>query len=525
MPTKTRYLTLRHWQEDLLASIVVFLVALPLSMGIAIASGVPLEKAAAVGLITAALAGIVVGALSGCPLQVSGPAAGLAVMVALFVERYGFENLGVIVFLAGLIQLTAGLLGFGSLFRAVSPALIQGMLAGIGILIFAAQFHVMVDDLPPGTGKEFGGLINLWTLPIAVWKGLTMAIHRQAAITGLVTITAIILWTRFAPQKLKLIPAPLVGVIVGTLVDETLGFPIKSVPVPENLYAAIDWLRLEDLKRLGDGAVWWAALSLAFVASAESLLTATAVDAMQNRAPRTRYNQEMFAQGAGNTLAGVLGVLPITGVIVRSSANVLAGAYTRLSAILHGVWVLVFVVFFPELLRLIPVASLAAVLVYTGIKLMNFKAALDLWRTDRIEAGIYAATLAAVVAIDLLTGIVIGIALALMRLLWTISHLDIQVVKDPAAGRVDVYLDGTATFIRLPQLAEALERLPAAEVHVHLDGLRYLDHACLELLAKWEQQHRSQGGKPILDWDLLHGVFQQYAFSGNRASAKKETAP
>ncbi len=510
MSTRTPYLSLRYWKEDLLASIVVFLVALPLSMGIAIASGVSLEKAASVGLLTAALAGIVTGSLGGCPLQVSGPAAGLAVIVALFAQRYGFENLGVIVLLAGLIQLGAGLLRLGALFRAVSPALIQGMLAGIGILIFAAQFHVMVDDLPPGTGKEFGGLINLWTIPQAIRKGITMDIHRQAALTGLVTITTIVLWARWAPKQLKMIPAPLVGVIVGTLVDETLGFPIKSIPVPENLATAIDWLQISDLRRLGDGAIWWAGISLAFVASAESLLTATAVDAMQNRAPRTRYSRELFAQGAGNTLAGLLGLLPITGVIVRSTANVMAGAYTRLSAILHGVWMLVFVAAFPELLRLMPVASLAAVLVYTGVKLMNFKAALGLWRTDRIEAGIYAVTLATVVAIDLLTGIVVGIALALVRLLWSISHLEIETRRDPKAPKIDVYLRGAATFIRLPKLAEALEGLPAgAAVQLHLDELSYIDHACLELLVNWEHQHRLTGGELVMDWHRLHGVFNR----------------
>lgn len=169
------------WKADLLASIVVFLVAMPLSMGIAIASAVPMEKAAPVGLITAIIGGLVTGALSGCTLQMSGPAAGLAVMVALFIQNYGFETLGIIVLLGGLMQLTAGLLRLGQVFRAVSPALIQGMLAGIGILIFAAQFHVMVDDMAPGTGREFGGIINLWTLPQAVWKGISESVHRPAA--------------------------------------------------------------------------------------------------------------------------------------------------------------------------------------------------------------------------------------------------------------------------------------------------------------------------------------------------------
>lgn len=519
---KTSYLTVRHWKEDLLASIVVFLVALPLSMGIAIASGVPLEKAAAVGLFTAAIAGIVNGTLSGCPLQVSGPAAGLAVMVALFVERFGFDNLGIIVLLAGLIQLAAGMLRLGPMFRAVSPALIQGMLAGIGVLIFAAQFHVMVDDLPPGTGKEFGGLINLWTLPKAIWKGVMETAHRPAALTGLLTIATIVLWAKWSPAKLKLIPPPLIGVIVGTAFAVILSLPAKTVPVPENLLSAIDWLHPLDFHLLGQAGIWWAAVSLAFVASAESLLTATAVDAMQNRTPRTRYSQELFAQGVGNTVAGILGLMPMTGVIVRSSANVMAGAYTRLSAILHGVWILVFVALLPDILRLIPVASLAAVLVYTGFKLMNPKVIRELWQTDRSEAGVYTATLVSVVAIDLLTGIVIGIVLALVKLLWSISRLEIVTHLDPRTKRAELHLKGAATFIRLPKLAAALEELPSdAKVHVYLHELSYIDHACLNLLVNWEQQHKAAGGELVIDWDTLHAVFQQHVW-GNQAAAKAE---
>ncbi len=194
-----------------------------------------MEKAASVGLITAIIGGIVVGPLSGSPLQISGPAAGLVVMVAMFIQQHGFETLGLIVLLGGLIQLTAGLLRLGQVFRAVSPALIQGMLAGIGVLIFASQFHVMVDDVPPGTGKEFGGLINLWSLPEAVWKGVSETVHRPAASIGLFTIVTVMLWNAFAPKKLEVLPAPLIGVVVATACAALLGLDLKYVPVPEQL--------------------------------------------------------------------------------------------------------------------------------------------------------------------------------------------------------------------------------------------------------------------------------------------------
>jgi MFS superfamily sulfate permease-like transporter len=508
-----------NWKADVLASVVVFLVAMPLSMGIAIASGVPMEKAASVGLITAIIGGIVVGPLSGSALQVSGPAAGLAVMVALFIQEHGFETLGLIVLLGGLIQLAAGLLRLGQVFRAVSPALIQGMLAGIGVLIFASQFHVMVDDMPPGTGKEFGGIINLWSLPQAVWKGISETIHRPAALIGLLTIATVMLWAAFAPKRLKLLPAPLIGVVIATACAAFLELELKYVPVPERLLDAIAWPTLAGLGPLTEGAIWLAGLSLAFVASAESLLTATAVDSMQRHAQRTQYDRELAAQGAGNILCGLLGVLPVTGVIVRSSANVLAGGRTRLSTVLHGAWILVFIMLLPAVLSLIPVAALAAVLVYTGIKLTKLQFARILWRQDRAEAGIYAATLGAVVMVDLLTGIAVGIGLALARLLYSFSHLEVRVEEEKANGVTAVHLKGAATFMRLPQLAAALEKLrPDSHVHVHFHELTFIDHACLDLLVNRGQQHQAAGGELVIDWDKLHAVFQQHAWSGTTPS-------
>jgi MFS superfamily sulfate permease-like transporter len=511
-------------KSDLLASIVVFLVALPLCMGIAIASGVPPEKGAAVGIITGIVGGILVGALSGCPLQVSGPAAGLAVIVGQLIQEHGYESLGLIIILAGAMQIAAGLIGFGQWFRAVSPAVIQGMLAGIGILIFAAQFHVMVDDKPPGTGKEFGGIINLATLPVAVWKGLSEPVHRPAAAIGVVTIFSIILWTPFSPRKLKFFPAPLIGVLVGTSAAAIWKLNLTYIEVPDNLTEVMhlpaigDWHELFGGPSLIEkvGPILLASAALAFVASAESLLTAAAVDVMQQHAPRTNFDRELMAQGAGNLLCGIIGALPITGVIVRSGANVQSGGRTRFSTMLHGAWILLFAVFLPDLLRLVPVASLAGVLVFTGIKLVDYKAIRRLKPYGRGEVGIYAVTLGTVVVVDLLTGIVLGISLALGKLLYTFSHLDVSVQKDPDDHRTVLFLNGTASFLRLPKLAKVLESVPeATELHVHFEELDYIDHACLELLLNWEKQHVAAGGKLILDWEELHERFHR---NGNRRS-------
>ena len=294
-------------------------------MGIAIASGVPPENAAAVGIITGIVGGLLVGLLAGSPLQVSGPAAGLAVIVGQFIAEYGFATLGLIVMVAGVVQVLAGLMRLGQWFRAMSPAVIQGMLAGIGMLIFAAQFHVMVDDVPPGSGVKFGGIINLYTIPEAIWKGVTEEVHQSAAGIGLLTILAIVGWTLFAPKKLKVVPAPLIAVLLSAAVAAALQLDINYIVVPDQLTDAIAMPAAGDWQRLLEWSILGAGLTLAFVASAESLLTATAADAMQQHAPRTKYDRELVAQGAGNLVCGLLGALPMTGVIVRTSANVHAG--------------------------------------------------------------------------------------------------------------------------------------------------------------------------------------------------------
>lgn len=510
---KTSPGVLSTWRDDALASVVVVLVALPLSLGLALVAGYPFERAAAVGLVSGVIGGVVVGLLSGSPLQVTGAANGAAVTVAVFVKDFGFETLGVIVILAGVIQLVAGVLRFGPIFRAVSPALVQGMLAGIGVLIFASQFHVMLDDSPPGAGVEFGGVINLWSLPEAMVKGLREEAHLPATRIGLLTITTIVLWNSFAPRRLKALPAALIGVGLSTFVVWWFGWELKTVPAPDNLMQAIDLPSLASFNSVTHGAVWMAALTLAFVAGAESLLTATAVDAMQSHAPRAQYNRELVAQGVGNMLCGALGALPVSGVIVRSGANVMAGARTRLATMLHGVWILLSILLLPDVLKLIPVASLAAVLVYAGAKLVKLSFLASLWRADRAEAGVYTATMVTVIAFDVLSGIAVGVVLAIIRLVYIFSHLDIRVENEPD-GETTVYLDGAATFIRLPQLAATLETLPAdAHVHVRLDRLTYIDHAALDLLDNWSQQHRNAGGTLTLDWSTLHGLFQETAWA------------
>ena len=487
------------WRRDALASVVVFLVALPLCMGIAIASGAP----PAAGLITGIVGGLVVTLFAGAPLQVSGPAAGLAVIVYELVQTHGFGALGWIVLVAGLIQLVAGLAGIGQWFRAVSPAVIHGMLAGIGVLIFASQFHVMVDDAPRGSG-----LANLIAIPEAVYKGFVPAegIHFQAAMVGMLTLLVMLFWKRVAPGGLKIVPAPLAAVVIATCTAIFAGLGVNRVDIPAQLTDAVVFPTFAHLESLGF-TVLVSGLALAFVASAETLLCATAVDKLHD-GPRTRFNQELSAQGIGNIICGVLGALPMTGVIVRSSANVEAGARTRLSALLHGVWLLLFCAALPFVLVQIPTAVLAAVLVFTGYKLVNVAAIRELARYGREEVFIYAATLAGIVAVDLLTGVLLGIGLSLARVLYVMTHLELRVRDTDDPARYVLELHGSATVLRLPTLAKALEDVPrSAELHVTFEHLTYIDHACLDLLMSWEKQHEALGGSLTIDWDALEGRF------------------
>jgi MFS superfamily sulfate permease-like transporter len=237
------------------------------------------------------------------------------------------------------------------------------------------------------------------------------------------------------------------------------------------------------------------------------LLCATAVDQMHS-GPRTKYDRELAAQGVGNMLCGLVGALPMTGVIVRSSANVKSGAKSRLSTILHGFWLLLFVVAIPFVLTYIPRSALGALLVYTGFKLVNIKDIKSLWKTSRGEAGIYFATLLMIICTDLLTGVIVGIALSAIKLLVRFSKLRVRIRTVKGSRKAILELKGAATFLSLPKLANELETVPAgAELHADLTKLTYIDHACLELLYEWAKQHAVFGGQLVIDWDGLHGRF------------------
>ncbi|WP_419193701.1 SulP family inorganic anion transporter [Kolteria novifilia] len=332
--------------------------------------------------------------------------------------------------------------------------------------------------------------------------------HDWAAKIGLLTIVTIILWQTCTPKSFRFLPAPLIAVVVATVLSAGFYLPVVYVEVPDRLLSEVHLPSWTIFKDVPLSVLIESGLVIAAVASAETLLCATAVDQMHS-GKRTQYDKELMAQGFGNTICGVLGALPMTGVIVRSAANVEAGAKTQLSTILHGIWLLLFVVFLGFVLRLIPTAALAGILVYTGYKLINPKTIFELRRFGWSEVAIYVITVVCIVVEDLLFGVIVGILLSGGKLLYVFSHLDTELHTDPETEKTTLHLRGSATFVRLPLLANDLDRVPrGSELHVDLSELHYIDHACLELLMNWAAQHESTGGSLVIDWEELHAKFR-----------------
>jgi MFS superfamily sulfate permease-like transporter len=483
--------------KDVLPSLVVFLVALPLCMGVAIASGMP----PAAGILAGIVGGIAVGMIASSPFQVSGPTVGLAMIVWDIVNRYGVGALGLVVFFAGLLQLCFGALRLGRVFRAVSPAVVQGMLSGIGLLILFSQLQVMLDAKPKGSGLD-----NLIALPELLFKVLTLndGVHEAAALIGILTIGTILIWEKLPIEKLRSsLPPTLLAIIISTVAATVLGLNLHRVQLPESILLALKPLDLSSVGQYGWTALQQA-LVVALVGSAETLLTANALDRMLPG--QSKYDQELIAQGVGNTICGAIGALPIAGVIVRSSVNVKAGARTKASTVLHGVWLLLFTLCFPNLLSLIPAASLAAVLVYAGYKLIDVRAAKRIAEHGHAELLIFIATTLAILTTDLLTGVLVGVVMSAAKLLYVFCKLDI--VKAQTNGCITLQLIGAATFLSLPNLADLLDDLPVnTELHVDFSRLTYIDHASLDLLMKWQEQYKNQGGTLTIDWGSLQAKF------------------
>lgn len=480
-----RVRTFPYLRQDFAASLVVFLVALPLCVGVAVASGVPAE----LGLVTGIVGGIVTGLMRGSSLQVSGPAAGLTVLVFEAVQSFGLPALGVIVLTTGLLQVGIGALRLGRWFRAISVSVVEGMLAGIGLVLIAGQLYAAagVDAPVSGTGKVTGipGL-------------LVDAVSSPAALTSLAlgacTIALVVGWSRM-PKRVRAVPGALAAVVLATLATLAFDLPVETVRV-QGLLDAVQVPALSEFGGLATLSLLGTIAAFTLIASAESLFSAAAVDRLHD-GPRTQYDKELMAQGTGNTVCGILGALPMTAVIVRSSANVQAGARTRASRVLHGVWLLLFAALLPSALALIPLPALAGILIHAGWKLIPLRSLVPLWREHRGEALILVVTAVAIVTINMFEGVLIGLALSVAKAAWDASHIKLEVVDSSPDG-VRARLSGNATFLRLPKILDSLEALPDDRpVSLDLSGLHHLDHACRTALENWAERHSSSGTEPV----------------------------
>ncbi len=477
---------LRH---DLPASLVVFLIAIPLSLGIAAASGAPLIA----GLVAAVVGGVVAGALGGSVLQVSGPAAGLTVIVAGLVSQFGWPATAAITCAAGLLQLLLGVTRIGRHALSLSPAVVHGMLAGIGLTIAFQQLHVVLGGSPQSSLIK-----NLAVLP-----GQIVGHHPPSVLIGVLTVALLLIWPRI--PRARAVPGPLVAVVAVTVLSAVLLLPVDRVALPD------DPLRSLIPPALPAGtplAIMVGVLTVALVASVESLLSAVAVDKL-HRGPRSNLDRELVGQGAANAISGALGGMPVTGVIVRSSTNVAAGARSRAAAILHGVWIAGFVLVAGALLEQIPMAALAGVLLVTGVKLIQLAHIKTLRRHD--ELLVYLVTALGVAVVGLAEGVLAGLLLAIGRVVYRLTRATVTATERD--GVWTVQLGGSLVFLGVASLVRTLRSVPAgAAVRVHL-RIDHLDHAAYEAIEDWRRGHVDRGGSVQLDDAHLQAALRGYCQS------------
>jgi MFS superfamily sulfate permease-like transporter len=468
-------------KQDLPASIVVFLVALPLCLGIAVASGAPPVS----GLIAGVIGGILVGWLSGSPLGVSGPAAGLTAIVSMGIADLGsFEVLLAAVVVAGAIQILLGIARAGIIAYYFPSSVIKGMLAGIGIIIILKQIpHAFGDDKDPMGDESFDQPDKLNT-----FQEIAVAMETPNWGAFLITLTCLLLmlaWERPIIQKnnwLRYVPGPLLAVALGIVM--AMGFDgIPALAIGADHYVPLPDLldtgsyALPSFSALADGTFWRVAFTIAIVASIETLLCVEATDKMDPRKRITPANRELYAQGAGNIISGLLGGLPLTQVIVRSSANIQSGGQTKLSSILHGTWLLLAVFAIAGLLRMVPLASLAAILLLVGYKLAKPSLFKSMWRNGLPQFTPFIVTVGFMALTnDLLRGVALGLAMAFIHILW--KNFKVPFHYDPHRYKpgmpIYIELSEDVTFLNKAGIKRTLSEIPDG-ARVVIDGGRSYD--------------------------------------------------
>ncbi|GJF28346.1 carbonic anhydrase [Kitasatospora sp. NE20-6] len=477
-----------HLLHDLPASLAVFLIAVPFSLGIALATGAPLTA----GLVAAAAGGLVAGLLGGTPLQVSGPSAALTVITAGIVAQYGWRIACTVTVAAGLLQLLLGSLRVARAALAVSPAVVHGMLAGVGLTIALAQLHVVLGGAP-----QSSALANLIALP-----GQVAGPHLPALAVGALAVAVLVAWPRLGRlpgaagrvgHRLARIPAALVAVAAGTVLSLGLGLRLARVELPGWQHHALAEAPTGQLLAAQWPSLVALVLTVTAVAGVESLLSSVAVDRMTHTT--SDLDRELRGQGLANMASGVLGGLPVAGGAVRSTANVQAGAVSRWSAVLHGCWVVLAALALAGGLSRIPLAALAALVLVVGIQMVSFAHIRRIHRHR--EFPVYLATVVGVVALGVPLGVALGGTVAALLALHRLTRAHVDTSTEPD-GSHHVRTYGPLTFAAVPALSRTLAQIPpGAAVTVHHDG-SFLDHAAYEALHTWRAMYQAAGGRVSL---------------------------
>ena len=503
--------------RDLTSGLVVFLVALPLCLGVALASGAPLLS----GVLAGIVGGILVGMLSGSHTSVSGPAAGLTAVVAAQIVALGsFPAFLLAVVLAGLIQIGLGLARAGFLAAFFPSSVIKGLLAAIGVILILKQIpHLFGHDTDPEGDLAFQQPDHENTFSeLARTIG---DIHPGAAAIGLLSIVVLFVWGKWKPLKHSPVPAPLIVVLLGVGVSlwfRQLGGAwviepshLVQVPVADSLAGFFGFLQLPDFSQWANPAVYTAAVTLAAVASLETLLNLEAVDKLDPQRRISPPSRELLAQGVGNVTAGLIGGLPITSVIVRSSVNINAGGKTKLAAVIHGVFLLVSVALLPVWLNLIPLSCLAAILVVTGVKLASPALVRQMWSEGRYQFAPFALTVVAIVLTDLLIGVLIGLTVSAGFILYSNMRQPIRRFVEQHLGGdvVHIELANQVSFLNRAALSKVLNEVPrGGDVLLDAQNTDYIDPDVLDLIRDFKEQTGPARGVEV----SLVGFRSEYQF-------------
>ncbi len=523
-----------NWRYDLIAGFQIFLIALPLCLGIAMASNFPPMA----GIIAAFVGGLLVSRINGSHITISGPAAGLIVVTLGAVETLGggdpvagYHRALAAIVVAGILMVLLGLIRAGR-FVALAPAsVVHGMLAAIGIIIIIKQFYVMIDVKPEGELLE-----NLAAIPHAIGE-----MNPEIAVIGFVSLAIMIAWEVLRPRirLLQIIPAPIVVVAAGLLLGMMFGLehqhryswhstfhmvgPQELLPVPQHFF---DGFTFPDFSMVATGAFWIAVISICLVSSLESLLSAAAIDKLDPFQRQSNLNKDLTGLGAGTSISGAIGGLPMISEIVRSTANIQFGARSQWANFFHGLFMLVFVALFPAIIHEIPKAALAALLVFTGYKLASPREFYKTWEIGKEQLFLFVLTIAGVLATDLLGGVAIGIAAKIvlhilrgvnLKQLFSIAFQLEQ--ADP--GTWHVRIDGVAIFSNFLALKSSLAELPQGKkIVIDLSHADFIDHTVMEFIHEFCEDYEKRGGHCV-----IHGLEAHEAVSPHPLAARKRLTP